>query len=73
MSSDDGAAYKVQILDARFKLCVRKPNAGVLMPHSGDATAMYPYVHGSLKIAFVSKESTVTARTICSKGTFRHN
>ena len=53
MSSDDGAAYKVQILDASFKLCVQKPNGGVLMAHSkllGDATPMYPYVHRSLKI-----------------------
>ena len=58
MSSDDGAAYKVQILDASFKLCVQKPNAGVLMAHSkllGDTTAMYPYVYRSLKIASVSK------------------
>jgi hypothetical protein len=58
LSGDDGAAYKVQILDASFKLCVQNPNARVLMVHSkllGDATTMYPYVHNTLKIASVSK------------------
>ena len=58
ISSDDGAAYKVQILDASFKLCVHKPHLGVLMTHInllGDATAMYPNVHRRFKIASVSK------------------
>jgi hypothetical protein len=31
MSGEEGAAYAVQILDASFKLCLQKPNAGVLM------------------------------------------
>jgi hypothetical protein len=34
MSGEEGAAYAVQILDASFKLCLQKPNAGVLMAHS---------------------------------------
>jgi len=44
MSSEEGAAYAVQILDASFKLCLQKPNAGVLMAHSkllANGTAMY--------------------------------
>lgn len=58
MSSNDGASYKVQILDAGFKLCLQKPNAGVLMAHSkliGDAAAIYPYVNSNLKTASLSK------------------
>lgn len=58
MSSDDDAAYRVQILDAAFKLCLQTPNAGVLMAHSkllGDATAMYPFVSSHFKTASVSK------------------
>ena len=34
MSSDEGAAYAVQIMHASFKLCLQKPNAGVLMNNS---------------------------------------
>ena len=34
MSSEEGAAYAVRILDACFKLFLQKPNAGVLMAHS---------------------------------------
>ncbi|XP_071177698.1 uncharacterized protein F54H12.2-like [Mytilus edulis] len=58
MSSDDDAAYRVQILDAAFKVCLQTPNAGVLMAHSkllGDATAMYPFVTSHFKTASVSK------------------
>lgn len=58
MSNEDGAAYTVQIMDAAFKLCLQKPNAGVIMAHSkllAEGTAMYPYVHSSFKIASVSK------------------
>ncbi|CAG2210259.1 unnamed protein product [Mytilus edulis] len=45
-------------MDASFKLCVQKPNAGVLMAHSKllkDSSAIYPYVSSSFKIASVSK------------------
>jgi hypothetical protein len=58
MSGDEGAAYAVQSLDASFKLCLQKPNAGVLMAHSklsANGTAMYPYVSTSFKIASLSK------------------
>lgn len=58
MSDTENASYKVQILDASFKLCVQKPNAGVLMAHSKmirDTPAIYPYVNSSLKIASISK------------------
>lgn len=58
MSSDEDAAYKVQILDASLKLCVQKPNTGVLMAHNKlleESTAIYPYVHSSFKISSVSK------------------
>jgi hypothetical protein len=54
MSSDEGAAYAVQILHASFKLCLQKPNAGVLMNNSkllANGTAMYLYVSTSCKIA----------------------
>jgi hypothetical protein len=47
ISGEEGAAYAVQILDASFKLCLQKPNAGVLKTHSKLLTngmAMYPYV-----------------------------
>lgn len=58
MSSDDAADYRLQILDATFKLCLQKPNAGVLMAHNKlltDATAMYPFVSTHFKTASVSK------------------
>jgi hypothetical protein len=34
LSETENASYKVQMLDASFKLGVQKPNAGVLMAHS---------------------------------------
>ena len=58
MSGEEGAAYAVQILDASFKLCLQKPNAGVLMAHSkllANETAMYSCVSTSFKIASLSK------------------
>jgi hypothetical protein len=58
MSGEEGAAYAVQILDASFKLCLQKPNAGVLMAHSkllANGTAMYSCVSTSFKIASLSK------------------
>ena len=58
ISGEEGAAYAVQILDAGFKLCLQKPNAGVLMAHSkllANGTAMYQYVSTSFKIASLSK------------------
>ncbi|KAJ8307838.1 hypothetical protein KUTeg_014621 [Tegillarca granosa] len=36
MSSSENAGYKVQILDASFKLCVQKPNPAVLMAHAKE-------------------------------------
>ena len=54
MSSEEGAAYAVQILDASFKLCLQKPYAGVLMAHS-KLLAMHPYVCTSFKIASMFK------------------
>ncbi|XP_071153552.1 uncharacterized protein F54H12.2-like [Mytilus edulis] len=45
-------------MDASFKLCVQKPNAGVLMAHSKllkDSSAIYPYISSSFKIASVPK------------------
>lgn len=58
MSSVENAAYKTQIVDASFKLCVQKPNAGVLMAHAKllqDETALYPHLSSRFKIASVSK------------------
>jgi hypothetical protein len=58
MSNVENASYKVQIVDASFKLCVQKPNAGVLMAHNKlleDETAIYPHLSSSFKIASVSK------------------
>jgi hypothetical protein len=58
ISGEKGAASAVQILDAGFKLCLQKPNAGVLMAHSkllANGTAMYQYVSTSFKIASLSK------------------
>ena len=58
MSSDDDAAYRVQILDAALKLYLQKPNAGVLMAHNqllGNSTAMYPFISSHIKIASVSQ------------------
>lgn len=56
MSSDATAAYRVQLMDATLKLCLQKPNAGVLMAHNqllGNATAMYPFVCSDIKVASV--------------------
>jgi hypothetical protein len=58
MSNVENASYKVQIVDASFKLCVQKPNAGVLMAHNKlleDETAIYPHLSSRFKIASVSK------------------
>ena len=58
MSGDEGAAYAVQIMDASFKLCLQKTNAGVLMAHSkllANGTALYSYVSTPFKIASLSK------------------
>ena len=58
MSSEEGAAYAVQILDASFKLYLQKPNARGLMTQSkllANGTVMYPYVSTSFKIASLSK------------------
>jgi hypothetical protein len=58
MSGEEGSAYAVQIMDASFKLCLQKPNAGVLMAHSkllANGTTMYPYVSMSFNIASLSK------------------
>ena len=58
ISGEKGSASAVQILDAGFKLCLQKPNAGVLMAHSkllANGTAMYQYVSTSFKIASLSK------------------
>lgn len=58
MSNVESAGYKVKILDACFRLCIQKPNAGVLMAHNkllSDTTAIYPYVSSMFKIASISK------------------
>lgn len=58
MSNVENASYKVQIVDASFKLCLQKPNAGVLMAHNKlleDETAIYPHLCSRFKIASVSK------------------
>lgn len=58
MSDVENASYKTQIVDASFKLCVQKPNAGVSMAHSKlleDETAIYPHRSSRFKIASVSK------------------
>lgn len=58
MSNVENSSYKTQIVDASLKLCVQKPNAGVLMAHSKlleDETAIYPHLSSRFKIAFVSK------------------
>lgn len=58
MSGDDGANYSVQILESSFKLCMQKPNSGVLLAHDkllGNATALYPFVSTSFKTSSISK------------------
>lgn len=58
MSDVENASYKTQIVDASFKLCVQKPNAGVSMAHIKlleDETAIYPHRSSRFKIASVSK------------------
>lgn len=58
ISNVESAGYKVKILDACFRLCIQKPNAGVLMAHNkllSDTTAIYPYVSSMFKIASISK------------------
>jgi hypothetical protein len=53
MSPSDDATYKVQIVEASFKLCVQKPNSGVLMSHAKllkRMPAVYPYIRSDLKI-----------------------
>ena len=58
MSGDEGATNGVPIVDASFKLCLQKPNTGVLMAQSkllANGMAMYPYVSTSSIIASLSK------------------
>lgn len=58
LTKEELPGYKVQILDASFKLCLQKPNAGVLMAHSkllSNSTAMYPFVSSHFKTSSISK------------------
>ena len=58
MFGDEGTTYGVPILDASFKLCLQKPNIGVLVAQStllANGMAMYPYVSTSFKVASLSK------------------
>jgi hypothetical protein len=56
LSSDENAGYKVEIVEASFKLCVQKPNPAVLMAHAKmfkSGPAIYPYIRSDLKIASI--------------------
>lgn len=48
---------KVQILDARLKLCVQKLNPAVIMAHSNllnNSPALYPYLRSEIKTASIA-------------------
>ncbi|XP_062575123.1 uncharacterized protein LOC134237055 [Saccostrea cucullata] len=50
--------YKVQIVDASFKLCIQRPNPALTMAHVKmleKSPAIYPYVFSNLKIASIAK------------------
>lgn len=51
MSSDVNATFRVQLLNAVFKLCLQKSKAGVLTAHNQlleNTTAMYPFVSSDI-------------------------
>ena len=52
-----GASYKVQIVDARFKLCVLRPAGAVLLANDKliqDTPAVYPYLRSEIKTVSIA-------------------
>lgn len=50
--------YKVQIVDASFKLCIQRPNPALTMAHVKileKSPAVYPYLFSNLKISSIAK------------------
>ena len=44
--------YKAQIVDARFKLCIQRPQSAILLAHEKliqDGPAIYPYLRSEIK------------------------
>lgn len=58
LKSTEGEEYKIHILDASFKLCIKRPNPALTMAHVKmleKAPAVYPYLFNNLKIASIAK------------------
>jgi hypothetical protein len=57
MSASD-VDYKLQILDASFKLCIQRPNPALTMAHVKmleKSTTVYPYLFSNLKTASIAR------------------
>lgn len=58
LMSVSGLDYRVQIIDASFKLCIQRPNPALTMAHVKmleKSPAVYPYLFSNLKIASIAK------------------
>lgn len=58
LKSAEGKDYKIQIIDASFKLCIQRPNPALTMAHVKmleKSPAVYPYLFSNLKIASIAK------------------
>ena len=56
--SASGVDYKVQIVDASFKLCIQRPNPALTMAHAKmleKSHVVYPYLFSNLKTVFISR------------------
>lgn len=58
LMSASGGDYKIQIVDASFKLCIQRPNPALTMAHLKmleKSPAIYPYLFSNLKIGSIAK------------------
>lgn len=57
MSDAISPAYKVQIVDARFKVCLQKLNPALIVAHENvfkNTSALYPYLRSEIKTASIA-------------------
>ena len=58
LMSASGVDYKVQIVDASFKLCIQRPNPALTMAHAKmleKSHVVYPYLFSNLKTVSISR------------------
>ena len=73
MSNALSPTQKVQILDARFKVCVQKLNPDLLVAHEDvfkNSTALYPYLRSEKRRRPSLQASSASVPTTCFKDWF---